>query len=107
MPYATDDGIRLYYEEIGKGRPLILVHEFAGDLRSFEPQLRHSGKRYRVVAFNARGFPPSDVPENSSSYMQGRAADDIASLATEIGAKHGGVVYQSRCGAGKCDFTVL
>jgi hypothetical protein len=33
-----------YYEETGKGRPLILVHEFAGDLRSFEPQLRHFGK---------------------------------------------------------------
>ena len=59
MPYATtDDGVRLYYEETGKGRPLILVHEFAGDFRSYEPQLRHFGKRYRVIAFNARGFPP-------------------------------------------------
>lgn len=58
MPYATtDDGVRLYYEETGKGSPLILVHEFAGDLRSSEPQLRHFGKRYRVIAFNARGFP--------------------------------------------------
>ena len=77
MPYATtDDGVRLYYEETGKGRPLILVHEFAGDLRSFEPQLRHFGKRYRVIAFNARGFPPSDVPESPASYSQVRAADD-------------------------------
>ena len=43
MPYATtDDGVRLYYEETGKGRPLILVHEFAGDLRSFEPPSLYS-----------------------------------------------------------------
>jgi pimeloyl-ACP methyl ester carboxylesterase len=66
MPYATtDDGVRLYYEETGKGRPLILVHEFAGDFRSFEPQLRHFGKRYRVIAFNARGlttFPSEPYP---------------------------------------------
>jgi pimeloyl-ACP methyl ester carboxylesterase len=89
MPYATtDDGVRLYYEETGTGRPLILVHEFAGDLRSFEPQLRHFGKRYRTIAFNARGFPPSDVPEDTSSYSQARAADDIASVLDHIGEEH-------------------
>src|ERR1700730_3328898 len=74
MPYATtDDGVHLYFEETGSGRPLILVHEFAGDLRSYEQQMRHFGKRYRAIAFNARGFPPSDVPEHVSSYSQDRA----------------------------------
>lgn len=86
MPYATtDDGVRLYYEETGSGRPLILVHEFAGDLRSFEPQLRHFGKRYRTIAFNARGFPPSEVPEEPSRYSQARAADDILAVLDHIG----------------------
>jgi pimeloyl-ACP methyl ester carboxylesterase len=81
MPYATTgDGVRLYFEETGSGHPLILVHEFAGDLRSFEPQIRHFGKRYRAIAFNARGFPPSDVPEQVSSYSQARAADDILTV---------------------------
>ena len=74
MPYATtDDGVRLYFEETGSGNPVILVHEFAGDLRSWEPQMRHFGKRYRAIAYNARGFPPSDVPELVSSYSQARA----------------------------------
>src|SRR5260221_14585970 len=78
MPYATtDDGVHLYFEETGSGRPLILVHEFAGDLRSYEQQMRHFGKRYRAIAFNARGFPLSDVPEHVSSYSQARPADDI------------------------------
>src|SRR5437899_10627384 len=81
MPYAkTDDGVRLYFEEIGSGHPVILVHEFAGDLRSYEPQMRHFGKRYRTIAYNARRLPPSDVPELVSSYSQARAADDILAV---------------------------
>ena len=64
MPQAkTDDGVRLHYEETGAGTPVVFVHEFAGDCRSWEPQLRHFGQRYRCIAFNARGYPPSDVPE--------------------------------------------
>jgi pimeloyl-ACP methyl ester carboxylesterase len=99
MPYAsTDDGVQLYYEETGSGRPLILVHEFAGDLRSFEPQLRHFGKRYRTVAFNARGFPPSDVPEHTLSYSQARAADDILSVLDHIGEEKAHIVGLSMGG---------
>jgi pimeloyl-ACP methyl ester carboxylesterase len=99
MPYATtEDGVRLYYEETGRGRLVILVHEFAGDLRSFEPQLRHFGKRYRVVAFNARGFAPSDVPESVSSYSQARAADDIRSVLDHLGEKQAHVVGLSMGG---------
>ena len=78
MPYAqTADGVQLYYEETGSGRPLIFVHEFAGDLRSWEPQMRHFGQRYRAIAFNARGYPPSDVPERVDAYSQSLAADII------------------------------
>ncbi|WP_335904879.1 alpha/beta fold hydrolase, partial [Acidisphaera sp. L21] len=79
MPFAkTDDGVRLQYEETGSGTPIVFVHEFAGDVRSWELQLSHFGRRYRAVAYNARGYPPSDVPPNPTSYSQARAADDIA-----------------------------
>ena len=99
MPYAvTDDGVRLYFEETGSGHPLIFVHEFAGDFRSFEPQLRHFGKRYRAIAFNARGFPPSDVPEQVSSYSQTRAADDILAVLDHIGERQAHVVGLSMGG---------
>ena len=47
--------------------------------------MRHFGKRYRAVAYNARGFPPSDVPEQPSSYSQARAADDILAVLEAIG----------------------
>jgi pimeloyl-ACP methyl ester carboxylesterase len=99
MPYATtDDGVRLYFEETGSGRPLILVHEFAGDLRSYEAQLRYFGKRYRTIAFNARGFPPSDVPEDVSAYSQTRAADDILAVLDHIGEQQAHIVGLSMGG---------
>jgi len=81
MAYVTtDDGIKLYYEEAGSGTPIVFVHEFAGDSRSYEPQVRYFSRRYRCVNFNARGFPPSDVPENFESYSQARARDDIRAV---------------------------
>jgi len=99
MPYAiAEDGIRLYYEETGTGRPLIFVHEFAGDLRSWEPQLRRFGRRYRCVAFNARGYPPSDVPESPSAYSQSRAADDIRAVLDHLAIDRGHIVGLSMGG---------
>ena len=74
---TTDDGVGLYYEETGAGAPIVFVHEFAGDLRSFEPQVRYFSRRYRCIAYNARGYPPSDVPESFERYSQERARDDI------------------------------
>jgi pimeloyl-ACP methyl ester carboxylesterase len=81
MPYATtDDGVRLYYEEAGEGVPVVFVHEFAGDHRSWEPQLRFFSRRHRCLAFAARGYPPSDVPADPARYSQVRAAADIVAV---------------------------
>jgi pimeloyl-ACP methyl ester carboxylesterase len=80
MSYADSGGIRLYYEEVGKGTPIVFVHEFADDLHSWEPQIRFFSRRYRCIAFNARGYPPSDVPERPSQYSQAIATDDIANV---------------------------
>ncbi|HET9664835.1 MAG TPA: alpha/beta hydrolase [Burkholderiales bacterium] len=80
MPYALSNGVRLYYEEAGKGTPIVFVHEFADDLYSWEPQLRYFSRRYRCIAYNARGYPPSDVPKAASKYSQAIATDDIAGV---------------------------
>lgn len=81
MPYATArDGTKLYYEETGKGTPIVFVHEFSGDLRSWEAQMRYFGRRYRCIAFNARGYPPSDVPRARNRYSQAIVTDDIAAI---------------------------
>ena len=81
MPHlTTDDGVKLYYEETGKGIPIVFIHEFAGDVRSWEQQVRHFSKYYRCITFNARGYPPSDVPKDQEKYSQERARDDIRAV---------------------------
>jgi pimeloyl-ACP methyl ester carboxylesterase len=81
MPHASAaDGVKLYYEESGSGTPVIFVHEFAGDHRSWEPQMRFFARYFRCIAYNARGFPPSDVPEDGAKYSQAHARDDIRAV---------------------------
>ncbi|MBI3457080.1 MAG: alpha/beta fold hydrolase [Candidatus Rokubacteria bacterium] len=77
MPKAAIDGVNLFYEEVGQGVPLAFVHEFAGDHASWRPQVSFFGRRYRTVTFNARGYPPSDVPEDPAAYSQPQAAADL------------------------------
>lgn len=81
MTYArSEDGVRLYFEEAGSGSPIVFVHEFGGSLRSWEPQMRALARRHRCIAFAARGYPPSDVPEDVEAYSQQLAMTDIAAV---------------------------
>jgi pimeloyl-ACP methyl ester carboxylesterase len=99
MPYATtDDGVRLYYEESGSGIPVIFVHEFAGDHRAWEAQMRHFARRYRAITYSARGYPPSDVPEDTAKYSQARATDDIAAVLDHLKIEKAHVVGLSMGG---------
>ena len=63
MPYVNSKGVRLCYEEAGRGTPIVFVHEFADDMHSWDEQMSYFSRRYRCVAYNARGYPPSDVPK--------------------------------------------
>ena len=77
MPHATtNDGVRLYFEETGRGMPLIFVHEFAGDHRAWEPQMRHFGQRYRAITFAARSISGSGTPA-----VRGRWSSPAAAMA--------------------------
>lgn len=89
---TTDDGVTLYYEEAGRGLPVVFVHEFSGDWRSFEPQMRHFARYYRCVTFSARGYLPSDVPEDPSRYSQDRATADLLAILDGLGLDRAYVV---------------
>src|SRR5216683_7247757 len=80
MPYVDAYGAKLYFEECGHGYPIIFIHEFASDIRVLETQLRHFSRDYRCIDYNARGYPPSDVPEDFASYGWEFAVDDIAAV---------------------------
>ena len=85
MPKALIDGVAIYYESHGEGFPLVLCHEFAGDYRSWEDQVRFFSRRYRVITYNARGYPPSDVPDDPDAYSQERSVEDLKVLLDHLG----------------------
>jgi len=86
MPMITStDGCRLYYEEAGTGTPVVFVHEFAGDYRTWEPQMRYFARAHRCVTFSARGYPPSDVPSDPARYGQDIARGDVIAIMDALG----------------------
>jgi pimeloyl-ACP methyl ester carboxylesterase len=81
MPHVTtSDGTTLYYEEAGTGSPVIFVHEYAGDYRTWEPQMRYFSRSNRCITMSQRGYPPSDVPTDPSRYGQDIARGATTSL---------------------------
>ena len=93
MSFATaKDGVKLYYEECGQGTPVVFVHEFAGDYRSWEPQIRAIGRYFRVITYSARGYFPSDVPEDRARYSQAHARDDILAVLDRLGIERAHIV---------------
>ncbi len=88
MPIAKVNGVDLYYEETGQGFPLVWSHEFGGDHRSWEPQVRYFGRRYRVVTYNHRGYPPSEVPKDANAYSQDALIEDLHQLLLRLGIRH-------------------
>jgi proline iminopeptidase len=113
MPHATaKDGVKLYYEEAGSGSPILFVHEFAGDYRNWEPQMRYFSRRHRCITYSARGYKPSDVPPDVSAYSYKHWASDAVSVldhlkiakAHMVGLSMGGftvvmlgLLYPDRC----------
>jgi pimeloyl-ACP methyl ester carboxylesterase len=113
MPHINaPDGTRLYYEEAGQGTPVIFVHEYAGDYRTWEPQMRYFSRAHHCITYSQRGYPPSDVPTDGERYSQDIARDDVVALmkaldidkAHVVGhsmgaatALHVGIRYPQRC----------
>lgn len=107
MPYATTaDGVKLHYESAGSGPPLIFVHELAGTWRSFAPQMDALKSRFRCIAFNARGYPPSDVPPSVASYSQDFAASDIGAVMAAAGLSSAHVMGVSMGSAATLQFAL-
>ncbi|MGI9410399.1 MAG: alpha/beta fold hydrolase [Hyphomicrobiaceae bacterium] len=95
---TTNDGVKLHVEETGSGSPVVFVHEFAGDHRSWEPQVRHFARRHRCIAYAARGWPPSEIPDDLAMYTQERARDDIRDVMDALGIDKAHVVGLSMGG---------
>src|SRR5262249_42935748 len=80
VPLLAVNDVELDYESVGDGYPLVFSHEFGGDRRSWEPQVRHFARWYRCIAYSHRGFPPSSVPEAADAYSQEQLVEDLRAL---------------------------
>ena len=93
MPHIrADDGTMLHYEEAGSGLPILFVHEFLGEIAAWEAQMRHFSRRYRCIAYNARGYPPSDVPDSPDAYSFEHQRSDIRAMLDGLGIDRAHVV---------------
>jgi len=77
---AAPDGTYLHAESTGEGAAVLFIHEFAGDHRSWEPQVRSLARRYRCIVYGARGYPPSDVLYDPDAYSQEHAVTDALAV---------------------------
>ena len=89
-PVTTPDGVVLHTEAVGSGEPILFVHEFAGDHRTWEPQIRRFSRSHRCITYAARGYLPSQVPGDPAAYSQRHAVDDAVAVldAHSVGAAH-------------------
>lgn len=92
---TTPDGTRIYVEEVGSGSPVVFVHEYAGDYRTWEPQMRYFARGHRCVTLSQRGYPPSDVPDDPVRYSQDIARDDIIAVLDALNIDRAHIVGHS------------
>jgi len=85
MPNAMLDGVRIEYREVGAGFPVVFCHEFAGSMESWAPQVSFFARRYRVITYNARGYPPSGVPDAVEDYSQEHQVETLHKLLDHLG----------------------
>ncbi|MBM3940981.1 MAG: alpha/beta hydrolase [SAR202 cluster bacterium] len=85
MPIAKLKGVDIAYEEAGTGFPMIWCHEFGGSKESWAPQVRYFSRRHRVITYNARGYPPSGVPDDWRTYSQEQQVEDLRMLLDHLG----------------------
>lgn len=98
MPLAPSHGARIYYEETGKGTPVLFIHEFGGDHRSWDDQMRHFGRSWRCITWAARGYPGSDAPDDETLYGQDFFNRDAIAVLDAAGVTQAHVVGLSMGG---------
>ena len=99
--YAEVYGARLYYEMMGDGYPLVLVHAGIADSRMWDDQFAVFAQRYRVIRYDIRGFGKSIMPPGSSSTSR-----DLHGLLQALGVAKAHLVGLSIGGGIAIDFTL-
>jgi len=83
MPAVRVGDINIYYEDFGKGEPLLLIAGWGTDLSCWLPQIPEFSTKYRVIAFDNRGAGRTDAPDEPYSFRM--MADDAVGLLDALG----------------------
>jgi esterase len=98
------DGVRLHYEELGAGAPIVCIHGAGGTALAWAAALEKLAARGRVIAYDRRGCGRSERPEPYERTSVAEPADDAAALidalaaapAVVVGRSYGGTVAAGR-----------
>jgi pimeloyl-ACP methyl ester carboxylesterase len=93
---------RLYYESVGSGEPLVLIHAAIADTRMWDEQVEAFSARYRVIRYDAQGFGQSPAAVEPAT-----RAEDLAELLRTLGISRAHLVGVSNGGSTAVDFAVL
>jgi pimeloyl-ACP methyl ester carboxylesterase len=96
MPKAIVGDIQLYYEEHGRGEPLLLIMGLGASTLSWADQIPAFAREFRVIAFDNRGAGRSDKP--AVHYSIAQFADDTAGLMDALAIDSAHVYGQSMGG---------
>src|SRR5687767_7526280 len=97
---ATIRGLKLYYEESGRGTPFIILHGFSGSATLWKAFVAEYEKHYRVIAVDLPGHARSDYMDTTRVYLHKRAAEYMVGLIDHLkldsvyvmGASSGGFI---------------
>ncbi|HEX6611650.1 MAG TPA: alpha/beta hydrolase [Hyphomicrobiaceae bacterium] len=106
MPHVKSEGANIYFEETGQGIPILFLHEYSGDHRSWTDQVRYFSRGYRCISMAARGYPPSDVPATDAAYGQDIANRDAIAVLDHLKIDRAHVVGLSMGGYTALQLTI-
>lgn len=87
MPYATNEGIRIYYEVEGAGPPLLLAHGFSSSIEAWREYgyVEMLKSDFRLILVDARGHGRSDKPHDPLAYAPSLRVADHVSVLNDLG----------------------
>lgn len=88
MPFADNEGVRIFYKMEGVGAPLVLHHGLTGTHESWSKHANYVGvleDKYQLVLMDARGHGRSDKPHVPERYGMEYMVGDVTVVLDELG----------------------
>ena len=87
MPFTNNNGMRIYYEVIGNGPPVILQHGLSLNLESWKwsGYVEPLAEKYQLILVDARGHGKSEKPHSPEKYAMKYMVGDIVTILDDLG----------------------